>query len=180
MFAPDQEPVQTDPITYGRGDVENVAPQTSLLRQHLETTGSENAIEDEETGPSATTPPLLPHRRSSERKGLGNELSRVISPSNSVRSRGSIFEIQPHLATPPIVGSFSSYRSYGTVDTNASRQSMAHAGELWRQQQEAGGDVPEGGRPAILVKEVEQEDGKIVLAVSGQSTLPQTVVNSTK
>ncbi|KAK7989506.1 Transmembrane amino acid transporter [Apiospora arundinis] len=179
VFAPDQEPVQTDPITYGRGDVENVAPQTSLLRQHLETTGSENAIEDEETGPSATTPPLLPHRRSSERKGLGSELSRVISPSTSVRSRHSIFEIQPHLATPPIVGSFSSYRSYGTVDSGLSRQSMAHAGELWRQQQEAGADVPEGGRPAILVKEVEQEDGKIVLAVSGQSTLPQTVVNST-
>ncbi|KAK8049259.1 Vacuolar amino acid transporter 1 [Apiospora phragmitis] len=175
VFAPDQEPVQTDPITYGRGDVENVAPQT----QHLETTGSENAVEDEETGPSATTPPLLPHRRSSERKGFGNELSRVISPATSVRSRGSLFEIQPHLATPPIVGSFSSYRSYGTVDSNVTRQSMAHAGELWRQQQEAGADVPEGGRPAILVKEVEQEDGKIVLAVSGQSTLPQTVVNST-
>ncbi|KAK8115009.1 Transmembrane amino acid transporter [Apiospora kogelbergensis] len=173
VFAPDQEPVQTDPITY------EFPPQTSLLRQHLETTGSENAIEDEETGPSATTPPLLPHRRSSERKGFGNELSRVISPSNSVRSRQSIFEIQPHLATPPIVGSFSSYRSYGTVDSALSRQSMDHAGELWRQQQEAGMDVPEGGRPAILVKEVEQEDGKIVLAVSGQSTLPQTVVNST-
>jgi vesicular inhibitory amino acid transporter len=30
-----------------------------------------------------------------------------------------------------------------------------------------------------LVKEVEQ-DGKIVLAVEGQSTLPQTVFNSTK
>ncbi|KAK8056581.1 Transmembrane amino acid transporter [Apiospora rasikravindrae] len=144
VFAPDQEPVQADPITYGRGDVENVAPQTSLLRQHLETTGYENAIDDEETGPSATTPPLLPHRRSSERKGFGNELSRVISPSTSVRSRGSIFEIQPHLASPPIVGSFSSYRSYGTVDSNVSRQSMAQAAELWRQQQEAGADVPEG------------------------------------
>ena len=56
---------------------------------------------------------------------------------------------------------------------------MQEAAEMWRQQQESGGNVPDGDRPHILVKEVEQ-DGKIVLAVSGQSTLPQTIVNSTK
>jgi hypothetical protein len=38
---------------------------------------------------------------------------------------------------------------------------------------------PDEELPPILVKEVEQ-DGKIVLAVEGQSTLPQTVFNSTK
>jgi vesicular inhibitory amino acid transporter len=56
---------------------------------------------------------------------------------------------------------------------------MREAAELWQQQQESGANLPDGERPPILVKEVEQ-DGKIVLAVSGQSTLPQTIVNSTK
>jgi vesicular inhibitory amino acid transporter len=52
---------------------------------------------------------------------------------------------------------------------------MAHAGQLWRQQQAS--RVDEGGREPLIVKEVEQ-DGKIVLAVAGQSTLPQTIFNS--
>jgi vesicular inhibitory amino acid transporter len=56
---------------------------------------------------------------------------------------------------------------------------MAQAAALWRQQQEVGGNVPDGELAPILVKEVEQ-DGKFVLTVEGQSTLPQTVFNSTK
>lgn len=56
---------------------------------------------------------------------------------------------------------------------------MAEAGELWRQQQ-VSGNVPDGEMEPILVKEVEQEDGKIVLTVKGQSTLPQTIFNSIK
>lgn len=110
--------------------------------------------------------------------------------SGSPRGRrsNSIFEVPPHLATPDIAGSWGTYRSYGTVDADVdtirsgddvSRPSMAHAAELWRQQQESGANVPDGERPPILVKEVEQE-GRIVLAVSGQSTLPQTVMNATK
>lgn len=38
--------------------------------------------------------------------------------------------------------------------------------------------MPDGERPPLLVKEVEQ-DGKLVLVIDGQSTLPQTVFNST-
>lgn len=56
---------------------------------------------------------------------------------------------------------------------------MEEAGALWRQQQEEGGNVPDGEGEPILVKEVEQ-DGKFILAVEGQSTLPQTVFNSIK
>lgn len=52
---------------------------------------------------------------------------------------------------------------------------MERAGELWRQQQAA---RAEGEREPLLVKEVEQ-DGKVVLVVAGQSTLPQTIFNST-
>lgn len=91
----------------------------------------------------------------------------------------SIFSIPPHLAVAPLVGSYGSTRSYGTVESAATHSSMVHAADLWRQQQESGANVPDGGRQPIIVKEVEQE-GRIVLAVSGQSTLPQTVVNSTK
>jgi len=68
---------------------------------------------------------------------------------------------------------------YGTIRSDVSRTSMSQAAALWQQQQEAGGNVPDGEIAPILVKEVEQ-DGKIVLAVEGQSTLPQTVFNSIK
>ncbi|KAK6079858.1 transmembrane amino acid transporter [Seiridium cupressi] len=173
VYAPDQEPVHTtEPITYGRSDVETGA-RTSLLRGHLEV--PENAVldEGEESGPAA---PHRSHSHENERKPFDNGLARMISPSNSVRSN-SIFEVPPHLSA--IVGSFSSQRTYGTIDSEVSRPSIIHAADMWRQQQESGVDLPDGARPPIIVKEVEQEDGKIVLAVAGQSTLPQTVVNST-
>lgn len=91
----------------------------------------------------------------------------------------SIFAIPPHLATPSIVGSSGSNIDYGTIRSSVSRASMAEAAALWQQQQESGANVPDDEIAPILVKEVEQ-DGKIVLAVEGQSTLPQTVFNSTK
>ncbi|KAL2271698.1 hypothetical protein VTJ83DRAFT_1069 [Remersonia thermophila] len=121
----------------------------------------------------------------------------------------SIFAIPPHLATPSIVGSYGSvaaefydYGSFRSDDARSGRGSMA---QLWRQQQQQqqeeeeeeeqqeaaiaesilGGAAPPAAivgpddeLAPILVKEVEQ-DGKIVLAVEGQSTLPQTVFNST-
>lgn len=103
--------------------------------------------------------------------------------SHATTSGGSIFAVAPHLAAPSIVGSYGSALDYGTIRSDggaaAGRGSMAQAAALWRQQQEVGGNVPDGELPPILVKEVEQ-DGKIVLAVEGQSTLPQTVFNSTK
>lgn len=176
VYAPDQEPVHTtEPITYGRSDVEAGA-RTSLLRGQLEV--PENAVMDEgeEAGPAG---PFRSYSHENERKPFDNGLSRMISPSTSVRSN-SIFEIPPHLSAMPLVGSFSSHRTYGTIGSEVSRPSIVHAADLWRQQQESGVDLPDGARPPIIVKEVEQEDGKIVLAVAGQSTLPQTVVNSTK
>lgn len=109
---------------------------------------------------------------------------------------------------PPVVGSYGSFRTYrsgsggagsnaggygsvigspaalsygamsGRLGPGSQAASMAQAGTLWRQQQEGGMEVvPDSERPAILVKEVE-EDGKIILTVEGQSTLPQTIFNS--
>lgn len=184
------------------------APRVSLLRQHLEaSTSPESAIRDDDddyhhlhgdnnstspSGPSEAQP-LLGHNlgrhpsltgsfRERERKALDNELRRTFSIGSGSRgSPGSIFAVPPQLATPDIVGSYGSFRDYGAIATSEDETedlgrgdgSMAQAGEMWRQQQ-AGGDQP------ILVKEVEQEDGKIVLTVKGQSTLPQTIFNSIK
>lgn len=177
MFAPDQEPAHNtiEPLSYERTDVET-GPRTSLLRGHLEV--PENAVLDE-ADESSSTGPHRSYSHDNEHKPFDNGLHRVASPSGSVRSN-SIFEVAPHLSAMPLVGSYSSQRTYGTIGTEISRPSIAHAAELWRQQQESGADLPDGTRPPIMVKEVEQEDGKIVLAVAGQSTLPQTVVNSTK
>ncbi|KAI2639878.1 transmembrane amino acid transporter protein-domain-containing protein [Hypomontagnella submonticulosa] len=176
IFAPDQEPVQTaDPSPYARRDIE-AGPETSLLGRGLQQTPPSDNADYEEPGPAGTPSPRA-EGQEGERKRLGSELYRVPSPSGSVRSN-AIFSSPPHLAIGPLVGSYGSVRSYGTVETAATRSSMVHAADLWRQQRETGANVPDGERPPILVKEVEQE-GKIVLQVSGQSTLPQTVVNST-
>ncbi|KAI1502308.1 transmembrane amino acid transporter protein-domain-containing protein [Biscogniauxia marginata] len=176
VFAPDQEPVHTtEPSHHGRSDVE-AGPRTPLLRHSSEeaTISPDHEISSPNGSPLAQ---LDGHQ--GERKRLGSELYRMNSGADSFRSN-SIFSV-PHLAAPSLVGSYGSARSYGTIDSigsGATHSSMAHAAELWRQQHESGANVPDGERPPILVKEVEQ-DGKIVLAVSGQSTLPQTIVNST-
>ncbi|KAI3337321.1 transmembrane amino acid transporter [Xylariaceae sp. AK1471] len=177
VFAPGQEPIYNTDV--------DALPGSPLLRHQLGATPSDNAIADTDHedaslhSASLVTPTaddLL-----GERKRLGSaNLRRVGSPSGSMRSN-SIFSTPPLLSAPPIFGSYGSVRSYGTVgdlESEASHASMREAAELWRQQQESGANLPDGERPPILVKEVEQ-DGKIVLAVSGQSTLPQTIVNST-
>ncbi|KAI1085681.1 transmembrane amino acid transporter protein-domain-containing protein [Whalleya microplaca] len=179
VFAPDQEPVQAvDSHPYARGDVEAGGARTAFPWQHHEAVSSDHAIADSDREGSTPlgTPPVHYDGANGERKRLGSDLYQVASQSGSVRSN-SIFAIPPHLATP-LIGSYGSARSYGTVESEASHSSMARAAELWRQQQESGTNVPDGERPPIIVKEVEQE-GRIVLAVSGQSTLPQTIVNST-
>ncbi|KAI1335555.1 transmembrane amino acid transporter [Xylariaceae sp. FL0016] len=176
-FAPDQEPVHAAEASHqARNDLEAAR---SHLRQ-LDITSSDNAIADHDDSSVLGTSLSHTDSRDGERKFLGSNLYRV-SSGGSAHSN-SIFATPPHLALPPLAGSFGSVRSYGTVDTvasEASHASMLGAGDLWRQQQESGANVPDGQRPPILVKEVEQEDGKFVLAVSGQSTLPQTIVNST-
>lgn len=196
VFSPDQEPVGAhDGVQYGRRDEDTgtgqspVQPRASLLRQHLEMS-SESAIREDSPEPGASeSRPLLQSGshstaesfRGHERKGFDNDLRRTFSASSGTSNAQSIFAIPPQLAAADIVGSYGSYRSYGTVVTNDSygRESMAEAAELWRQQQ-AAGNVPDGEAPPILVKEVEDRDGKIVLTVEGQSTLPQTIFNSTK
>ncbi|GAB1320577.1 Amino acid transporter transmembrane domain-containing protein [Madurella fahalii] len=187
VFAPDQAPIGGldggDVGPYDRGDLEASSEpgsvRQSLLRQHLE---AEAAPGEESPEPSASHAPFQQPGldfREREQKALENELTPAFRVgSHSSASGGSIFAIPPHLSTPSLVGSYGSAIDYGTIPSDASGASMAQAAALWRQQQEAGGNVPDGEIEPILVKEVEQ-DGKIVLAVEGQSTLPQTVFNST-
>lgn len=87
----------------------------------------------------------------------------------------SIFGMGPGLAEP-LVGSYSSHRSYGAIQAELERWSSAasRARDEDDEEEDSGDEVP-----PILVKEVEQ-DGRFVLAVEGQSTLPQTVFNSIK
>ncbi|KAI3400989.1 hypothetical protein diail_1197 [Diaporthe ilicicola] len=204
LLAPEQDPIGAhDGLQYGRSDEEigragypqTSAPRVSLLRQHLEAAPG-SAIRDgsPEPGASESQSLLEPGRhpstgsfRDRERKALDNELHRTISISSGTPTSHSIFAVPPQLATPDIVGSYAdivgsygSHRTYGTIasDDSFSRASMAQAAEMWRQQQ-ASGNVPDGESRPILVKEVEDRDGKIVLTVEGQSTLPQTIFNST-
>ncbi len=164
-----------DTLEYGRTDEEyGQVPRTSLIRAHLEQHGTpEDAVDEESIVPESdpTTPRPLTHTES-QRKRLGSDMASV---QGSMRGSPSMFAIPPHLATP-LSGAFGT--SYGTIRSSLSESSMVHAGQLWKQQQARQMHLAEGDREPLLVKEVEQ-DGKIVLAVAGQSTLPQTIFNST-
>lgn len=187
---------ETGPTSSSGGGDGPAPPRVSLLRQHLEASPPSDAAGAASS--SDETQPLLEQAlgglgrqgstssfRDRERKALDNELRRTFSISSSSRGTpSSIFAIPPQLAAPDIVGSYGSFRDYGAVSTEdddgfGERSSMSQAAEMWRQQQ-LNGNVPDGETQPILVKEVEQDDGKIVLTVKGQSTLPQTIFNSTK
>lgn len=186
------------------------APRVSLLRQHLEASAhiDEDAAPREGSpgpgpgpGPSGEAQPLLGAQqqqhhpsigrhsstgsfRDREQKALDGELRRTFSIGSSRGTPSSIFAIPPQLAAPDIVGSYGSFRDYGAIsseddDGYGETSSMSQAAEMWRQQQ-LNGNMPDGETQPILVKEVEQDDGKIVLTVKGQSTLPQTIFNSIK
>jgi vesicular inhibitory amino acid transporter len=197
MFAPDQEPMgaHEQAIQYSRANVDmdtaEATPRTSLLRAQIDASRFDalatSATGEAEDGPGSPFGRLTPSGSRSPRiqpgehggvdhKGLESELTQAFRIGS--HSSGSIFAVPPHLSTPPIIGSYGSFRSYGTVGSRAEGRSMEQAAAVWRQQQETAlgshGDVQ-----PILVKEVEQ-DGKIVLQVEGQSTLPQTVFNSIK
>lgn len=202
VFAPDQAPIGAhDGLSYGRGEESGTsygasAPRVSLLRQHLEASSRAEDIGPREAspGPSGEAQPLLGNHlglgrhsssgsfRDREQKALDGELRRTFSIGSSKGTPSSIFAIPPQLAAPDIVGSYGSFRDYGAIsseddDGYGDTSSMSQAAEMWRQQQ-LSGNVPDGETPPILVKEVEQDDGKIVLTVKGQSTLPQTIFNS--
>jgi vesicular inhibitory amino acid transporter len=190
LLTSDDDADEDDAIErYQRTDFENARTErTSLLRQHLETSpADEAAIEDEEDpgyDPSAPRP-LEPgetkqyrfgHDPTAPRPLQDNEADkyRLGSELGSGRRNDSIFTAVPHFVAE-LAGSYGT--SYGTLRSGRRESSMVHAGQIWRQQQEIVPQLDEEREP-LIVKEVEQ-DGKFVLAIAGQSTLPQTVFNAT-
>ena len=95
--------------------------------------------------------------------------------SSTPQGTNSILDRTPYLASPFA----SSYGGiYGSLSSRANSSSTRHAGELYRQQQEQGHTDPDKEQEPLLVKFVEQKDGRTIPVVVGQSTLPQTVFNS--
>jgi solute carrier family 32 (vesicular inhibitory amino acid transporter) len=183
VYAFDQAPIGApEAIQYGRSDVAQAGVRTSLLRQHLEASPP-NATFDEPDSLARQDPGSRAESPHAADKTPDEDAGRAFHVG-SPATRSSIFAIPPYLATPPLFGSYASYRTgYGTmggaVDETISPPTAAEAEARWLQQQESGGNVPDDELPPILVKEIE-EDGKIILTVAGQSTLPQTIFNSIK
>jgi solute carrier family 32 (vesicular inhibitory amino acid transporter) len=194
------DPSAENDFQYSRSNIgeRTTAPQTSLLRQHLE------------ASPPDAAAPLLRHvsdtstttngeqstgtgagRRDSEDfreregKNLDPELASGALLSGSPSTRSSIFNNPPHLATPSIIGSYGSYRSsaYGTMGPGPQRRPRPTIGrgeagdDETIDPEEEEDDAAHGEHEPILVKEVKQGN-KVILAVEGQSTLPQSVFNS--
>jgi vesicular inhibitory amino acid transporter len=190
VLTSDDDTEENDAIErYPRTDFENARlDRTSLLQQYLDASPADEAVIEDEDDPNydPTTPrPLDPSE--AKRYHLGSDPTtprplqdneadkyRLGSELGSGRRNESIFTTVPHLVAE-LAGSYGT--SYGTLRSGRRESTMTHAGQIWRQQQEI---VPEsdGEREPLIVKEVEQ-DGKFVLAVAGQSTLPQTVFNAT-
>ncbi|EME43409.1 hypothetical protein DOTSEDRAFT_153933 [Dothistroma septosporum NZE10] len=152
--------------------------QRSLLRQQLEAqdqTAPDSAIEDDET-----TPGKLPRQWTRDQDQQLSDSFREQDPLLSkTRSRSqqddSIFQIEPSLASP-FGGSYGT--TWGSLSSRVNESSMRHAGRLFRQQQTKGTIAPDKEREPLIVKQIEDDDGKVVNIVVGQSTLPQTIFNS--
>ena len=150
--------------SFQHNDVERAQPQQkSLLRQQLEEQGTppEEVLVEQSSQIDESTQ-LTPEDNS--------------LPPESLHGRGNdIFVHAPHLSSP-----FASEYGgiYGSLSSNINDSSKRHAAHLYREQQAAGVQQPDKEREPLLVKRVEREDGKFVNVVVGQSTLPQTILNS--
>ena len=145
-----------------RGEDRTPTQHRSLLRQQLEQAG---------TPPDAAVQEDLPEPDETEH---GEESDQVVgSPS---RRDDDIFSQASYLGSPfgSIYGG-----TYGSLTSRLNSSSRQHASRLFHEQQATGSQDPDKEREPLLVKRVEQEDGKILLAVVGQSTIYQTVLNST-
>jgi vesicular inhibitory amino acid transporter len=132
----------------------------SLLRQQLLAEG--------------TSPESLVVEGSAEGGPSHTAWENTVLISSPSREQGDIFRHASHLATP--YGSYSS--TYGSLSAPLNQSSKSHAAQLYQEQQLHGTQEPGKEQEPLLMKRVE-EDGKVILTVIGQSTLYQTVLNST-
>ena len=149
--------------------------ERSLLRQALNAEGSEEtgAVFDDDDEDNLPTPyaqsPDRPRNLSS------TERQPLLQKRGSRSHDDNIFSIEPQLSSP-FGGSYGS--TWGSLAARVNEPSMRHAGRLFQQQQAKGVTEPDKEREPLLVKQVQEEDGKVVNVVVGQSTLPQTIFNS--
>lgn len=149
------------------GSVSQSQGHRSMLRQALESDGrrpSDNVIDED--GPSFA---------GSASEGSDHSEQGTVRARTRALREDSIFQIEPSLASV-FGGSYGT--TYGSLASRVNESSMRHAGRLFRQQQMNGVTAPDKEREPLLVKQVEEEDGKVVNVVVGQSTLPQTIFNS--
>ena len=136
------------------------AQPKSLIRQQLEQQGRpEMAVHDS----NEDLHPLSPNAASP-----GQLLS--ASPNRDIFSHAS------HLSSP-LSASFGGM--YGSLPAYGNETLRDTAARLFLEQQATGIQEPDKDREPMLVKRVEQEDGKMTLEVVGQSTIYQTILNST-
>ncbi|KAK1083763.1 hypothetical protein LTR48_006025 [Friedmanniomyces endolithicus] len=153
--------------------------QRTLVRQALAAEDGEPRPEvfdetDDEVevdGDDEQTPKASPSQR---KPRTGEQEPLLKQRLSSVHDEG-IFSIAPSLASP-FGGSYGS--TWGSLASRVNEPSMIHAGRLFRQQQLQGITEPDKEREPLLVKQVQEDDGKLVHVVVGQSTLPQTIFNS--
>ncbi|KAI5364994.1 Putative amino acid transporter, transmembrane domain-containing protein [Septoria linicola] len=159
------------------------APQhRSLLRQQLEARDGgavDNAIEEEDGLDDRTPTAELNRTLSRTTRGSTAAATEDQPLLQKITSRtpadDSIFMIEPQLASP-FGGSYGS--TWGSLSSRVNESSMRHAGRLFRQQQLRGSMMQGKEREPLLVKKVQEDDGKVVQVIVGQSTLPQTIFNS--
>jgi solute carrier family 32 (vesicular inhibitory amino acid transporter) len=165
---------EEDGQDYQRGSVDSPMAQRSLLREQLESgegRTSDEALEEAED--DLETP--RPLAREQSRDYIGREQSPLLGERASRLRGDSILAIEPQLASP-FGGSYGS--TWSSLSARVNEPSMRHAGRLFRQQQMTGTSEPDKEREPLLVKQIQEEDGKVVNVVVGQSTLPQTIFNS--
>ncbi|KAK5119931.1 hypothetical protein LTR85_007007 [Meristemomyces frigidus] len=160
---------------YGREEVDTTPKgQRSLLRAQMEgeDEGQHQDVFDEEDD----LPTPMPHTADGRATSEEQPLLQSRPSDRSSRAQGeNIFSIEPQLASP-FGGSYGT--TWGSLASRVNEPSMRHAGRLFRQQQMSGVTAPDKEREPLLVKRVQEEDGKLVNVVVGQSTLPQTIFNS--
>ncbi len=176
----ERDDANEEAIYYGRSPVEATPTvRSGLLSQHLEGTAP-TGIPGASHGLDGHDGTVQEDFRTREGKHLDAEMAAGALPADSSSSRSSIFAA-PHLSSPSVIGSYSSYRGsqYGTMSSGVLRP---RASIIPRRRSSAAAsgvhvDPAFGEENPILVKEVKQGD-KVVLTVDGQSTLPQSTFNA--
>jgi vesicular inhibitory amino acid transporter len=154
-----------EPIATGReySDASRTPAQhRSLLRQQIEQDGTPPEAAVLEDGLHNGSP------EASDANGTGHVITG--SPHDDIFSHAS------HLAS----GFSSSFGgTYGSISDRVNETSREHAAKLFIEQQRTGEHDPDKEREPMLLKRIEEEDGKVVIEVVGQSTIYQTILNST-